>query len=135
MVAGERRRPAASSTAETVMDLLPIAQRTGPLPYQCSRMPRNGITLEIPRSLRPGEAEAGGSSARHPALVQGERGGSAARALAPSTIASVGLLMHPGAAILLTASVADVGAERDVPAAPGTVLAHGCNTSRESTAV
>src|SRR5215210_1198584 len=63
MVAGERRRPAASSTGETVMGSTPN-RTTGrdPLLYQRSAHPTNGVTTEIVLSLRHGDADGGRSS-------------------------------------------------------------------------
>src|SRR5215207_10238870 len=74
MVAGERRRPAASSTGETVMGSPPNRTAdTEPAALPALTHPRRRHHLKIPLSLRLGEAKAGGSSARHPALVRSER--------------------------------------------------------------
>src|SRR3954451_20170746 len=74
MVAGERRRPAASSTGETVMGSPPNRTAdTEPAALPALTHPRQRHHLQIALSLRPGGAEAGGSSARHPALVQSGR--------------------------------------------------------------
>ena len=74
MVASERRRPAASSTARRSWDLLPIAQRdTEPAALPALTHPRQRHHLQIALSLRHRDAEASHSSTAHPALVRCER--------------------------------------------------------------
>ena len=58
------------------------------LPYQRSRNPQAGSPAKTAYSLRRSDAGASDSSTTRPMLVQGERGGSAARALAPSRMQS-----------------------------------------------
>src|SRR5215212_8741229 len=70
MVAGERRRPAASSAAETVMGSPPNRTTDGARCPTSARASPNGVTSEIVLSLRHGEADAGRSSTRHPAVVR-----------------------------------------------------------------
>src|SRR5215213_11642900 len=73
MVAGERRRPAASSAAEMVMGSPPIARRQSPPLYQPAGP--QGCVYVGDRAISPRlhDAQAGGSSASSPLVVQGRR--------------------------------------------------------------
>ena len=86
-VAGERRLPAASSTAETVMGSPPNCTADRARRSTSAHAAAGGIAPEIASlSLRVADAQAVGSSRRRPTLVQGssEHRGAVANRFAPN---------------------------------------------------